>query len=95
MTDLVTLQQIIDKVQAASYHRNYRQACIDINEIALNARDSALVGHPSGIAAALDIVLDAAGQHWMVMDYEGPHRPDRDRLGEAIQAVSSIKGALG
>jgi hypothetical protein len=34
------VQAVSDKVQAAAYHRNYRQACIDINEIVLAALPS-------------------------------------------------------
>lgn len=43
-----TLEHIRDKVQAASYHRNYRQACIDINEIVLDA----LAGNEATLDAA-------------------------------------------
>ena len=65
MTLRKALEAVRDKMQAAAYHRNYRQACIDANEIVLDA----LVTPPSEEAPELrDSIQRELDSGWAVSE---------------------------
>lgn len=59
------LEAVRDKMQAAAYHQNYRQACIDVNEVVLDALQAVSAQTPAPttiLEAAQDAVIRGIGR---------------------------------
>jgi hypothetical protein len=87
-------QFVLDKIEAASYHRNYRQACIDIQAFLLDAERAARA--EPGLREALDT---ATQQRRVLFDLSMGKldgRLDWQPVSDAIEAIrDALRAALG